>query len=318
MQGAGFRWALCVAGVLFACAGSSVHPPAAPPREAPDDGQFAIQPASRQERQDPSLVLIDAGAAPRRELGYRFAVGAQERCEFATSIHGSMHFSAPDGSAVEEPAPGPDERVVVELSVGELDADGSPTVHWEVVESKDAAPDGNADAALTLKGLAGQLFVTDLGHVTGSRFEPTEGTAAALAELDRGARSLFVPLPAAAVGVGASWSVSSRVSLLGIKTERTQTYRLTRSDGDDIELEIEVALAAGEQRFLTPGADRYWQLEALNGSGTGRTLLSQSRACGELELDIEVGGTIVMRYAGTAVTAEIRGTGRTQTRPRPR
>lgn len=201
-----------------------------------------------------SLTLDDAGAEPRVELRYETPVGLDERYEVTEST--ARVVMSVGGEPVIRQTPQINMRG--RLNTGEP-SDGGRTMSFQLY---DVLPEPGGDLPetvvnLTLRqfepmlGIQGDLVLDDrnqhIGEATlsggedssdGNRLMAASFTPMAIADLI---------LPEEAVGVGASWTVSSTALMRRAQVKRTLTYTVLAMDGSTVRLGVEGSFEAEAQ-----------------------------------------------------------------------
>lgn len=286
------------------------------PSERPDpaSGEAAgpAPPSARLRDQDPRIQLIDAGAAPLRELGMRYGAGARESCTMTIAMSLEQRLG-------QQPLPGmplPGQRASLALAVAEVDDDGAARIRWSVQDMA-VLPDETLPAQLReaidralagMKGLGGSYRLTELGHSTDSTLDPlpeaVEATMGAqLADFHRNMEQMTVPLPAHPVGVGARWRVEDSVQIAGTTLSRRAEYVLTGVDDEAAELTTETTFTGGAQDIALPNGAGTARVESVDGKGTAKTRLSWDRLCPTAEVDSAV--AMVMTIDADGSRAEL-------------
>jgi len=116
-------------------------------------------------------------------------------------------------------------------TVGSLLGDAGP-----IVAHVQRRPNGSLKAG----------FVDVPPSVTGPARQVVEGVAQAVAQLQ-------VPLPQEDVGVGATWTSVGTAVQGGMELEQTATYRLTKRDGETLELSAKIGQKLISPSFSPPG-----------------------------------------------------------------
>ncbi len=87
---------------------------------------------------------------------------------------------------------------------------------------------------------------------------------------------LGAPLPAAPVGVGATWEMPQTVNSQGMKIDQLVTYKVTKIDGDVVTLDTVVKQNAGEQKISQGGIEV--EVKKVTGGGTGTVVMDLTKA----------------------------------------
>jgi len=270
--------ALCFA--LVACG-------AAPPAPLPPSGDNAAQSADEGPREDDlRLTLVEPGAAPRRELRYRYPIGKAEPIEIAmkmtiTIVNGEAApgAAAPPTTKAELPTiktqiridplgVSPAGDLKYEFHVVKTSVDGDVPIPPELREKLEAELG-------RMNGTGGWALVSPRGLVKRSVYEiprdaPPE-VAQTMESLRQAMQQLATPFPAEAVGVGARWETVSSVKTQLVKMTQTTRYQIAEWTGDRGTLKIEVSQVAPPQQVQMPATPPgvTWNLESLTTNGTG-------------------------------------------------
>jgi hypothetical protein len=130
---------------------------------------------------------------------------------------------------------------------------------FEVLKGGDASKSERRrieQAFAGLKGLSGQLTITPQGVLLDSALsvppDVDPSVASLVTQLGDQLRTLAIPFPEAAVGVGARWRASTDLSLNGIEARQTYEYSLKKRNGSKLELGVRGTQTAGEQTVELP------------------------------------------------------------------
>jgi len=210
---------------LASCAEST--PPKPPPLPSTNAATAPAPEAKKEDPSQPVVVLVDAGAEPRRALRYAFAKH-DETMQLDTKVGQSSSMGPQQKRAVTFPTV----RVLVVLKPQSIDGDGSLTqkfeiTHAEVLHDEPSVPKEMYDALTKdmpeFVGLGGTTVFTARGIPTS--FKPSGSPkSAAVQQLvettNEALREMAAPLPEEPVGVGAKWE-------LRLKDEGVQTMTYT-------------------------------------------------------------------------------------------
>lgn len=196
------------------------------------------------------IELIDAGAAPTRSLRHRFTAGQRQRLRLR--VHTELRIQM---GAREQTVPVPIMRLDLALGPTQLTDNGHLRYAFRVT---DVGIDGEADERILeqvraqmqdLVGLHGMAEVDDRGTIISFEFELPADASPQLRNqsgmLRQSLTQLLPRFPEEPVGVGAEWRIRDQLSLPQLSVEVATTYRLTRWDGDRIELSISTSTLEG-------------------------------------------------------------------------
>lgn len=256
----------------------------------------------------PTLVVLDAGAEPRRVLRYRLPVGSRFEAEMTLDLHLTQvhEFSDATGRTTTSPGTASEALVVdppltwqrVTFQVVEV-RDGRYQVEFEVT-------DAGVDATgTTLGDEVVQKLETQLELVVGTSGRATMSQQGALSDVtiipspNRSAVGSTEPatsledtitrtvplLPDVAVGRGARWRTVNRSSLAGTHLRQTTTYEITGLEGAQILYRADVSQEADEQLFGDAQANGVKLLAAdIRGTSNGQLSLTDLRSTAQTTL----------------------------------
>jgi hypothetical protein len=268
-----FRGALCVGAI--AVFGST-------PAWSDAPSSFAHVPLERAadavaQSGGPVVVLTSPGEEPQEPLRYRLNEVTAEAIQMDLNMRMGAMLGMPAQTL-------PTNRMHMTFGAPTLLGDDALRVTFsldrvEVLETEGVQPEildamrvvmaqmGSFDGMMEI-GVRGDLRAFDI------RLEDLAPAARAQIE---GMRSSFdqmtVPLPAEAVGVGATWTVRQEVQSQGFRIDQTASYRLVERDDTAFTLAVEIRQAGADQAIVTPevpaAAGVRGQLEG-TGQGTMR------------------------------------------------
>jgi hypothetical protein len=190
------------------------------------------------------------------------------------------------------------------LEVRSVDADGTATVDFEVMNSK-VLPDKEAAASVrdkleaavsSIRGMTGTYRVDAQGIVKDFEIDKS----AQGRQLDRSMAEAIgeflhrstAPVPKEAVGTGGTWTVERRLTEGQIVTDQTSRYELRRIDGSKITVDIKTEKTAPFQEVGTPGTYGHYEVKLFAAKGEGK-----------LEADL---GRLVPQLAASNTDAELK------------
>jgi hypothetical protein len=198
------------------------------------------------------VVLVEAGAEPRRELRAQIEPGTSEI--MIVDQNHTIEFSAgviagPSGGSL------PIElTAAIQVSDG---GDGLRRVESEIIdigagEGLDPVlAEGAASGLTPLIGSMTWVLIDDRGQIMDHGVEaPPDLDPTVAATLDQAmtGAELAVPLPAEPVGIGAVWQVNEQIESSGLIIDQTREFRLVGIEGNVLAMDITVeqTVEAGE------------------------------------------------------------------------
>lgn len=243
--------------------------------------------------------LVDAGRGPRRTLRYHLEATARSVVATARITSHTYDVAWADPIAL---APVIEGFEVAPTASGPIQVRGLPA---ELVRDGQAAPAIRAaEAYLTrwrtlLERRRADLTVDDrgrFGELTLLADPAGANPDDVRDELVQRWVGLAVPLPEAAVGIGARWKVVTMLRTGGAAVTQTASYHLTAIEGDRWELEVQLDRLGRPQDIDVPGLP----------AGTTAQLVALVR---KVKGTITVSATCPLPIAGT-LTAEVRSQAR--------
>ncbi|MBC3185245.1 hypothetical protein H7347_01410 [Corynebacterium sp. zg-331] len=238
---------------------------------------------------DPARVLLhNPGTAPHRTLEYAAEWPEQQVTVAVTTGFrqqvmraDAVEVQAPEASQDAPDLPGA-ETITLPLRATGSAEDGTHRVETALGQPASSLSENNAELG-TARGFtlgwqgdaSGRISTVDLAAPAEASDTGRALTEKALMKL----LSLPVIFPAEPVGVGAVWSVDSRVT--GEATLlQTTTYTLTALDGDSVELSVSVQQRPAQGALVMSDAG------AVGGSDSLETPATESAAGGDDTLDV--------------------------------
>jgi len=130
-----------------------------------------------------------------------------------------------------------------------------------------------------------------------------------LEQMLQSAQQLSAPLPATAVGLGATWRVTTRPVVSGIHLKQTTLYELSQLQGSVASLTLTLEQQAPAQAMTLPGAvlEKPAQLKVLSTKGNGQTTIDlKYLAPLRSQVSIQSNSQIALPEAGAAQPMEMR------------
>jgi hypothetical protein len=206
----------------------------------------------------PTVEVLEAGKAPLEPLRLAPAAGATQRS--AMTVTFAIQQSGVSSGSVKPPPT----KATVETTLQGVTPEGNLQVSFsypkfEVLKGGEASKSARRrieQAFAGLAGLSGQLTITPQGVLVDSALNVPPGidpsVASLVTQLGDQLRTLAIPFPEAAVGVGARWRASTDLSLNGIQANQVYEYTLKKRNGSKIELGVRGTQTAGEQSVELP------------------------------------------------------------------
>lgn len=286
--------ALCFA--LLACGGpvpgpatppepsaKPAEPPPAPTAEAPKDPPKKEEPPAPKalEAIAPSVKVLEAGAAPKKALRYKFKAGTVEYLEMDMKMAMAMAMGGKSAPKTELPTI----RTVMKVEGKEVTPEGDLRCTFyadrvEVLKDAQVPPKLRTELEKEIAGLVGmkgKSRISNRGVASETEFElPPNAPEKLKSQLDSmrdAVRQMYVPFPEEEVGKGAKWEVTSRVPLSGAMMDTKMLYTLTKVDDATANADVETNISAPANQpmqvgQLPPGATA--TLDSLSGKGTGK------------------------------------------------
>lgn len=272
--------------------------------------QAATQPAATQPAAAPTVTLLDPGTAPRQALRFMPQIGSEQTMDMTMRM--SMTQSMGDMAMPEMKLPGM--RFTMLSKVVQVKENGDVQFEFtctdvDIVDEPGVAA-SMADAMRTsLKGavgMRGTVLMSSRGFTKEADFEMPGGidpmAAQHLESLKQAVKQFSTPLPKEPVGVGAEWRVDQAITMNGMMIKQTSTFKLTKIEGDRLELDVKVKQTADAQTISLPGAPAGTtvNLNSLTSEGSGKMVLmltqlmpinSQMNVTSDTSMSIDAQGT---------------------------
>ena len=251
---------------------------------------------------EPTTVVLDRGAAPRRALRMNLKAGDVTTVALTVDLEIAQRDAddAKAGASGDQKIDPPAIREVVRFRVDRVAggvADLSFAFTGATVDRTGTNLTDPEFVELTASvqkiiGLGGQGQITDRGVVQNFRYDPPEdidpNVATALRNAEDQMGALAFPLPVEAVGVGAQWRSTTQSKISGISVRQTTTYDLTAVAGDMLTYKATTRQEAAEQTVEEPSGATTAKVVSseVRGSGSGTTNLDSLRAEGKSTLHV--------------------------------
>jgi hypothetical protein len=223
--------------------------------------------------------LIDPGAAPRKELRYRFKPGQRETMVDECTMSMGFEIGGRKTPSVEVRVPSMTTIIVVK----DVSSDGTVVVEATTTELGNVTVLGTSPQDGEIARKLNDSFQKLIGSVYRYVISPEGLTVSAktdLAQLNdehlQGLVEAFnqaptVPFPKEPVGVGARWEVTTSSSGSRIKVSDTATYTLLQMNGDTIKLNAVRRGDAPPQEISSATAGVVTKINSLDSSGSSVT-----------------------------------------------
>ena len=206
----------------------------------------------------PTVEVLEEGKVPLEPLRLSPAAGASQRS--AMTVTFAIRQSGVSSGSVKPPPT----KATVETTLQGLSPEGNLQISFSY-PSFEVLPGGGASKSARrrieqafsgLAGLSGQLTITPQGVLVDSALNaPPDldpSVASLVAQLGDQLRTLAIPFPEAAVGVGARWRATTNLSLNGIEANQVNEYTLKKRNGSKVELGVRGTQTAGKQTVELP------------------------------------------------------------------
>jgi hypothetical protein len=220
------------------------------------------QPAATKPAISPPVVtLLEAGAAPHQPLRLRPEIGVPQAIDMTVSIRSSQTTGGEPMVSQKAPTM----RYSMKALVKEIRDNGDFVYEFEYTGVDVVAEEGvDPSMAQMMKhalqmivGLRGIGVMSDRGFTRSVEFEGRDEMGPVLRQsiesVEQSMQQLVSPFPAEPVGVGASWKVTGAVDQQGITIRQTAILHLAATDGERIEIKVELLHEADPQPLQAPG-----------------------------------------------------------------
>ena len=237
----------------------------------------------------PTVTVIDAGADPRERLYLRPTVGTSEKITLMFSS--TMASGARNLPMVLPPVVVTSRQAVLQANDNEIqirqelesiEVREAPEVSTKITELMRAQLE-------SAKSFRSDLVMTTHGSVKSGSIEMPKLAEGPLMQMLQQTTENFsqiqVPLPPAAVGVGATWRAEVTVAQMGFDLLQTATYTLVARQGDVLSIDTQL-----EQR-VEPIVDESTPFKDLKSSGKGHIELDLAHVTpikGTLQVEVDM------------------------------
>jgi hypothetical protein len=221
---------------------------------------FVLSSKAQSELQEPAVKLLDAGSQPRKALRFHVKAGDKESTVMTMKMSTGISGATFNGQAVKMPAT----SMPMDLSVQSVAPNGD--ISYTLIMGEPGVADepggvpGVAQAiksALTgLKGLSMTGVISDRGIIKQAAMKiPADADPTmrqTMEQMKDSMSKLSAPFPEEAVGPGAKWEVSARITSGGVAIDQTVTYELVSASGNHWSAKTTIEQTAGKQKIENP------------------------------------------------------------------
>ncbi|MEG4066760.1 DUF6263 family protein [Microcoleus sp. Pol11C2] len=245
--------------------------------QQPAPGVSAPAPNSK----TPQVELLNPGVEPRQELRLKPAIDVKETT--VMTVKTDMEISASGRSS-----PGakiPVSVMTFETKVTKIDPNGD--IHYEFAYTNSdivgdtgnmppAVRDAMRSALKSMVGVKGSFIMDNRGFHKGGDIILPEGADNNLkqmvGQMSKSLEQLASPLPAEAVGKGATWRVSSSSDFSGMNVNDIATYELDSWQDGVVSLNVSIEQQANPQNITSPQlpAGTTLSLKSFSSQGRGK------------------------------------------------
>lgn len=230
------------------------------------------------------VELISPGAEPRQELRFKPAVNAKQAMTIKTNMDMKSSISGKSMPTYKIPQ----SVMKVESVVTQVEPNGD--IHYkfsytdaDVVSDPAVPPElfkAMQSSVKQMVGMNGSFMTDNRGQIKSGKFNLPEGTTNPITKqlFDQVSNSFdqfSSPLPQEAVGKGAKWRTSSRLSLSGINLTQNVIYELVDLKDNVATLNVSLEQQANSQQLNLPGmpSGANLALKSLSSKGQGQVLM---------------------------------------------
>lgn len=305
---------LLIAGLLGMAGGAALWLPVSPLAAAPVPVIGQNPPTIVDRATEPQIELLNPGAEPRQAIRFKPAVNARQVATLTLAMDMAMTVAGNPVPQVKVPT----SVMTMETIVTRIDPNGD--IHYQFrytnvdVIADPAVPKPVLDAVkaqnLKLIGIRGSFVMDDRGRSKSGSFTfPNDidaTTRQTLEQLAQSSSQFSAPMPDAAVGKGASWRLSSPITVNGIQMIQTAIYRLATLQDGVANLDVGLEQEAKPQKMSQPGVppEVVMTLKSLKSQGQGKVML-------RLDQLLPVRSTVAVRSTNEIATTRSGAPGET-------
>lgn len=227
----------------------------------------------------PTIKLVDAGKGAKKPL--RFTAKPGMKRSLVTTMSMGMAMQMGGNAAPMQRIP--PIQMVVDIKVTDVAANGDIRYEFvlqqpKVLAAKNTPPmvvDAMKEASKGMAGLTGYAVVTNRGFTREADIAvpatANQQTRQLVDSLKQSMTQIAAPVPEEAVGVGATWETSTKITQNGLSIVQSAMNKLTSLKGNKATLAITLTQNATPQKITTGGMTV--DLESYAATGSGNTQL---------------------------------------------
>lgn len=244
-----------------------------------------------------TLELIEAGAAPRETIRYRFKSGASERAAVESTVNVALSLGGQQIPMQSSPSI----RMGMNIRTAEVDADGSARIEFDIASAEvvgDAPQAAQMNQMLgAVKGMSGSYRLDPRGQIAAGSINAPAGAPGAdlLASLDDTMQQMAAAFPAEAVGRGARWRVIQNVDMNGMKISQTIEYTLRERSGNRVALDLKITDSTMDiGAAMPPGA----RVDSMKMEGGGTTTIDLTSLVPTMTMNLDMAASMSISAQG--------------------
>ena len=203
-----------------------------------------------------AVVVASAGSEPRQLARYALAKGTTTRLELAIDT---------ELAAGDMGGPAPTFVITLELHVDDVLPDGRMLLRTTIVDASAREREGSkvplpaaTQAQAELRGVVITATLAPEGKLADAKFDTggkplPDSAAAQVAQVAQSFEQLAMPLPAVAVGPGASWTSTRQLDVGGMQMTSTSTIELVGIAGSQLAYAMTTTLRGDDQQVQRGG-----------------------------------------------------------------
>jgi len=250
------------------------------------------------------VELLASGADPRRPLRYQLKAGVSLDFVMVMRMNMQMTLNGTVAPVPEMPAM----TMNMKLEVGEVTAAGA---RWSArVTSTEVAQGGNpsvvqamSTAIAAMKGLSFKGTISPTGRMSDVQIEVPAGVPPQAAQMmdsmKQQMNQMAVPFPDEAVGVGAKWRVTQKLTANNVALTSVMENRLDSFEGQQAKVTVSLTQKAEKQKVPLPGTGMSADLTSMSGSGGGTLDYDLGKAPWPVVMDMNVDLDMAMSMQGS-------------------
>ncbi len=225
------------------------------------------------------VELIDAGAAPRRELRFTPKQGDQQTTVMVMDMQMAMTVAGQQPPAQTMPA----QRMTMKVVVDDVAPNGDISYSFVYTDMEVVTDPNNPSPAAAqiqqmiapLIGMKGKGVSSNRGFAKSGSVEVPPNTPQIIKQTLDGMKEamnrLSSPVPQEAIGLGARWNVVQGIEANGMKLKQSSVHELTELTEDGFALKITMKQTGDSQEVKNPALlpSIKLTLNSLNTTGTG-------------------------------------------------